>query len=71
MAKVSAIFEWYEEDFTSYASPLSYYLADYVNDPQIEDDLRKGLYEIQYLPYDWSLNGRTPSPEGGCVEPGL
>ncbi|MAI78855.1 MAG: hypothetical protein CL917_07945 [Deltaproteobacteria bacterium] len=71
VAKVSAIFEWYEEDFTSYASPLSYYLADYVNDPQIEDDLRKGLYEIQYLPYDWGLNGRTPSPEGGCVEPDL
>ena len=68
VAKISSIFEWYEEDFTSSDSTLSDYISRYVNDPSVADGLRNGLYEIRFLPYDWALNGLPPSSMGHCLK---
>lgn len=53
MARLSQIFEWYEEDFGN----VPHYLARYVTDPEVAAALREGRLEIEYFPYDWSLNG--------------
>jgi hypothetical protein len=63
VALLSQIFEWYEEDFRATDGTLSEYIARYVADPQVAAALREGALEIEYLPYDWSLNGRSVSGE--------
>lgn len=60
-AHVSAIFEWYDEDFVAEQGSLAAYLAGYVRDPAVAADLRAGRYEIRFQEYDWSLNGQAPS----------
>lgn len=69
VALISAIFDWYKEDFTSEDVNLSDYLALYVDDPQVATNLRKGDFELRFLPYDWNLNGMPPSSEGSCLGP--
>ncbi len=68
VALISVIFDWYKEDFTSEGASLSDYLALYVNDPEVADKLRKGDFELRFLPYDWSLNGMPPSAKSGCLD---
>ncbi|MDE0887388.1 MAG: DUF547 domain-containing protein [Myxococcota bacterium] len=68
VALISAIFDWHKEDFTSETVSLSDYLALYVDDPDVADILRKGDFELRFLPYDWNLNGMPPSSKGGCLD---
>jgi hypothetical protein len=60
VAHLSEIFEWYEEDFSKAAGSVQKYLARYVGDPEVSRDLSAGRYAIEWIDYDWSLNGAPP-----------
>ena len=56
-AYLSKIFDWYGEDFAEDEDSLLIYLSRYLPD-KVSSDIKKnaGLWEIEYLPYDWKLN---------------
>jgi hypothetical protein len=60
VAHLSAIFEWYAEDFGGGAAGVLSYVARYVEDPDLARELMAGGWTIQTLEYDWSLNGVPP-----------
>lgn len=60
LASLSKIFEWFVEDFEAQAGSLSLYVAQYVADPDLARDLTSTPYRIEFLDYDWSLNGMPP-----------
>ena len=60
IASLSKIFEWFAEDFDAQAGSLSRYVAQYVADPDLARDLTSTPYRIEFLDYDWSLNGTPP-----------
>jgi hypothetical protein len=60
IASLSMIFSWFESDFAEPAGSVLAYVARYVDDPELADELRQSDYRIEYLEYDWSLNGPTP-----------
>lgn len=60
VASISMIFKWFEEDFQRAAGSVSSYLARYVSDPDLAQALRQSEYRIDYLDYDWTLNGIPP-----------
>ncbi len=62
---VSSIFAWYEEDFQKgwrgYNSVKDFFAihADWLSrDKQVRQAIRRGNYEIDFLPYDWRLNSQ-------------
>ena len=59
IAYLSKIFDWYEDDFTKNGTVLEY-VANYVSNPAVARSLRSGDWTIEYLDYDWSLNGIPP-----------
>lgn len=63
VAYLSMIFKWFEEDFAERGGSLLGYVRRYVADRELAADLDEARYRVEFLPYDWSLNG-TP-PEGG------
>ncbi len=67
-ADVSAIFDWYRDEFEASAGSLEAYLARYVDAPEVAEALRTGELEVEFLDYDWSLNGSPPGPDGRCPE---
>ena len=60
VASLSMIFKWFEDDFTKAAGSVVSYITRYVNDPELVQDLMQSDYRIEYLEYDWSLNGIPP-----------
>jgi hypothetical protein len=60
VASLSMIFKWFEEDFTRAAGSVLSYITRYVNDPELVRDLMQSDYRIEFLEYDWSLNGIPP-----------
>jgi len=60
VASLSMIFKWFDDDFTRAAGSVLSYIARYVNDPELVQDLMRSDYRIEYLDYDWSLNGIPP-----------
>jgi len=60
VALLSKIFEWFEEDFANAAGSVVAYIARYVDDPNLAKELTQSNYRIEYLEYDWSLNGIDP-----------
>jgi hypothetical protein len=60
IAFLSKIFDWFTEDFEAQAGSLSLYVAQYVADPDLARDLMATPYRIEFLDYDWSLNGTPP-----------
>jgi len=58
-AQLSEIFKWYEEDFQG-AGSVQKYIARYVADPEVAKDLAQDAYRVQYIDYDWNLNGTPP-----------
>lgn len=55
--KLSSIFKWFGEDFERPAGSLQAYVARYL-DPAIRIAMESGPVRIEFLDYDWSLNGR-------------
>ncbi|HEY5626979.1 MAG TPA: DUF547 domain-containing protein [Nitrospira sp.] len=60
IASLSMIFKWFEEDFVGTAGSVLAFVARYVNDPELARDLMQPGYRVEYLEYDWSLNGIPP-----------
>ena len=60
VASLSMIFKWFDDDFSSAAGSVLAYITRYVNDPELVQDLMRSNYRIEYLDYDWSLNGIPP-----------
>ncbi|OQW30078.1 MAG: hypothetical protein A4E19_11020 [Nitrospira sp. SG-bin1] len=60
IASLSMIFKWFEDDFAKAAGSVPAYIARYVSDPELVQDLMHSDYRIEYLDYDWSLNGIPP-----------
>jgi uncharacterized protein DUF547 len=60
VASLSMIFQWFEKDFAEAAGSVSAYVARYVDDPELAKELVQPGYRIEYLKYDWSLNGIPP-----------
>ena len=57
IAYLSMIFKWFEEDFTDHSGSLLHYVKRYVADPQLARELEREPYRVEFLEYDWSLNG--------------
>lgn len=60
IASLSMIFKWFHDDFSRAAGSVLAYIARYVSDPELVQDLMQSDYRIEYLDYDWSLNGTPP-----------
>lgn len=60
VASLSMIFKWFESDFAVAAGSVLAYIARYVDDPELVEELTQPGYRIEYLGYDWSLNGIAP-----------
>lgn len=61
IASLSMIFKWFTEDFEAQAGSLQKYLGRYVADQDLARDLETTPYRIEFLDYDWSLNGIPPT----------
>ncbi len=57
VASLSMIFKWFDDDFSRAAGSVLAYITRYVSDPELVQDLMRSDYRIEYLDYDWSLNG--------------
>ena len=55
--RLSSIFKWFREDFEKAAGSLPAFVARYV-DPATAAALAEPGVRIEFLDYDWSLNGR-------------
>ena len=63
IANLSQIFNWFEEDFINHSGSLLNYIAQFVADENLADDLRRTPYTIKFLEYDWKLNGLPPNQQ--------
>lgn len=57
-AKVSKIFEEYAEDFGEDERAVLTYIAQYIDDEDLAAKLKRGAYGIEYMEFDYSINGR-------------
>lgn len=55
--RLSAIFDWFHEDFERAAGSVPALVARYAN-ANIAAAIRAGGVRVEFLDYDWSLNGR-------------
>ena len=60
IAYLSKIFDWFTEDFEAKSGSLIKYIAQYVSDSHLAQDLRETTYQVEFLDYDWRLNGSPP-----------
>ena len=58
-AHLSEIFKWFEEDFQAPGSTQKY-VSRYVADAEVAKALAADGYRIEWISYDWSLNGSPP-----------
>jgi len=59
-AYLSEIFKWFDEDFRASAGSTQKYVARYVADPEVAQGLAADGYRVEWIGYDWSLNGAPP-----------
>lgn len=62
IARLSMIFQWFREDFEGHSGALINYVRRYVTDPDLAHELGTTPYKVEFLEYDWRLNG-PPSRE--------
>lgn len=60
IAYLSKICDWFAEDFAAKAGSLQRYVAQYMSDRVLAQELLVMPYRIEFLEYDWSLNGIPP-----------
>lgn len=59
-AHLSEIFKWFDEDFRASAGSTQRYIARYVADAEVAQGLATDAYRIEWIDYDWNLNGTPP-----------
>ncbi len=57
VAWLSMIFKWFEHDFVARSGSLLRYVQRYVADPALAREMVSEPYMVEFLEYDWSLNG--------------
>ncbi|MGE0485717.1 MAG: DUF547 domain-containing protein [Gammaproteobacteria bacterium] len=57
-AKLSPIFEDYIDDFGGDKAGVLEFLSRYVDDEKLAEALAAGRFDLEYMEYDWSINGR-------------
>lgn len=57
VVSLSMIFKWFEKDFAARGGSVLGYVARYVTDQGLARDLESSPYTIEFLEYDWRLNG--------------
>jgi len=60
VAYLSKIFDWFTEDFVAHSGSLTNYVSQFVQDPVLAKELQAGGYQVEFLDYDWNLNGIPP-----------
>ncbi|MGH7229520.1 MAG: DUF547 domain-containing protein [Nitrospiraceae bacterium] len=60
IARLSMIFNWFEDDFITHSRSLINYVKRYVTDPDLARELEAASYKVEFLEYDWRLNGTPP-----------
>ncbi len=60
IAYLSQIFDWFAEDFITHSGSILEYVAQFVKDRELAQDLLNTPYRIEFLEYQWGLNGRPP-----------
>ena len=58
-AHLSMLFQWYANDFQEAGGVLAY-IANYIDDPGLAEDLAAGGYTIKFQEFNWKLNGTFP-----------
>jgi hypothetical protein len=59
-AYLSEIFKWFGEDFRGPDGSTQQYVARYVADPEVAQALAGDAYTVEWIAYDWNLNGTPP-----------
>lgn len=55
---LSMIFKWFHEDFERNGNTVQKFVSSYItDDPAVRSALNAGGYDVDYLTYDWNLNG--------------
>jgi hypothetical protein len=62
VASLSMIFKWFGEDFAARSGSVLNFVREYVQDASLKRDLLAADYTVEFLEYDWSLNGPSPQP---------
>lgn len=62
VAYLSPLFNWFAEEFIRKGGSVIQYIKPYLDDPALVKDLEQRPYRIEYLDFDWSLNGPPPHP---------
>ncbi len=60
VAYLSMIFNWFTQDFLAHSGSLIQYIKPYLDDPALVKELEQTPYRVEFLKYDWRLNGRPP-----------
>ena len=60
IASLSMIFQWFREDFEAHSGSLINYVKRYVVDSDFARELESIPYKVEFLEYDWPLNGPPP-----------
>lgn len=58
-AYLSEIFNWFDEDFRG-AGSTQRFIAPYVADPAVAKGLAADQFKVEWIDYDWNLNGNAP-----------
>ena len=69
IARLSMIFNWFEDDFITHSGSLINYVKRYVTDPDLARELESASYRVEFLEYDWRLNGTPPEEFPGNARP--
>ncbi len=57
--QLSSIFKWFREDFETASGSLPAFFVRFT-EPALAKTLGDGKVKVEFLEYDWTLNGRTP-----------
>lgn len=60
IAKVSKIFDWFDEDFEKHSGSVQEFVSKYLDDKSIAEQLSQENFRVKHLKYDWNLNGTPP-----------
>jgi hypothetical protein len=60
VAYLSMIFKWFEKDFITHSGSVIEFVRHYVRNAALQQELQAQQYEVEFLDYDWILNGPPP-----------
>ena len=69
VAYLSEIFEWFKQDFSTDTGNLLHYVQRYIKDRELARELESSPYQVQFLEYDWRLNGVPPLTLSNVLTP--